>query len=107
MSEASLQITAECKHPPRKLMPVIDRNRCEGKGPCIDVCPQNVLAMGRITADQRAQQSLKGRLKTFFHGGRQAQVLRPDACLACGQCVEACPERAIRLARFETIAHKE
>ncbi|WP_418654937.1 hypothetical protein [Acinetobacter bereziniae] len=24
-------------------MPVINRNKCEGKGDCIEVCPKNVL----------------------------------------------------------------
>ena len=26
-------------------------------------------------------------------------VVRPDACAACGHCVTACPERAIKLVK--------
>ena len=35
--------------------------------------------------------------KLFVHGGRQAFAVRAADCHACGLCVKACPERAIRL----------
>ena len=45
-----------------------------------------------------AGMSLLGRLKARVHGNRQAFVARPQDCHACGKCVAACPEDAIRLA---------
>lgn len=88
-----------CRQPPGVFVPVIDRNRCEGKGPCVDACPHAVLAMGVLSRPQRHQLSLVGRLKAFAHGGHQALVVDAERCRACGDCVRACPERAITLAR--------
>lgn len=77
--------------------PVIDRNRCEAKGPCTRVCPHDVFEIRALGEAERAALSLKGRLKAWAHGWEQAFVARPDACQACGKCVVACPEQAIRL----------
>ncbi len=82
------------------VQPVIDRNRCEAKAACVAVCPYQVFAIGALTPDERAGLSLRGRIKAFFHGGRQALVVRGDDCHACGRCVPACPEGAIRLERL-------
>jgi NAD-dependent dihydropyrimidine dehydrogenase PreA subunit len=81
------------------LVPVIDRNRCEGKEDCVRVCPYDVFELGVLSSKERATLSLVGKLKAFAHGGRQAFAVRADACHGCGLCVEACPEKAIRLAR--------
>jgi 4Fe-4S ferredoxin len=81
------------------LVPVIDRNRCEGKEDCVRVCPYDVFEIGVLGAEERRRLSFVGRLKARFHGGRQAFVVRPEACHSCGLCVTACPEKAISLAR--------
>jgi NAD-dependent dihydropyrimidine dehydrogenase PreA subunit len=39
-------------------------------------------------------------MKAAVHGNRQAFAVRADACHACGRCVAACPEHAIRLVRI-------
>lgn len=88
-----------CRQPPGTFVPVIDRNRCEGKGPCVEACPYAVLSMFRLPKNERHGLSLIGTLKGFAHGWRQAEVVQPDACRACGLCVSACPERAIHLER--------
>jgi NAD-dependent dihydropyrimidine dehydrogenase PreA subunit len=88
----------ECKEP-GLLAPVIDRNRCEGKQDCLAECPCSVFEMGVLAEDERKKLSLVRRVKGFVHGYRQAFVVRPQDCLACGQCVTACPEGAITLAR--------
>jgi 4Fe-4S ferredoxin len=80
--------------------PVIDRNRCEAKAACVAVCPYQVFAIGALTPEQRSGLSLRGRIKAFVHGGRQALVVRGDDCHACGRCVPACPEGAISLERL-------
>lgn len=88
-----------CKQAPGTFAPVIDRNRCEGKGPCIEVCPYNVLEMFTLPAEARTTLSLKGKIKGFVHRWQQANVAQPEHCMACGLCVSACPEQAISLTR--------
>jgi NAD-dependent dihydropyrimidine dehydrogenase PreA subunit len=89
----------DCKHPAGVFVPRIDPNRCEGKEDCLEVCPYDVFEMQVLPSEQRAALSLKGRIKGFFHGYRQAVAVRADACHACGLCVQACPERALTLMR--------
>ena len=87
------------KHPAGFLVPVVNPNRCEGKGPCVDVCPVDVFKMGHLSPEQRSGLSFKGKVKGFVHGWKQVHVVHPEACRACGLCVTACPEKAITLAR--------
>ena len=88
-----------CRQPAGHFPPLIDRNRCEGKGPCVEACPFGVLSMGVLDAQSRSSLSIKGRIKAWVHGGRQAFPTSPDLCAACGDCVRVCPEQAITLAR--------
>lgn len=81
------------------LAPVIDRNRCEGKEDCVRACPYDVFELGVLGSAERAKLSLVGKLKAWSHGGRQAFAVRAEDCHGCGLCVEACPEKAIKLAR--------
>lgn len=100
MPESARPVSANCKDP-GQLIPVIDRNRCEGKADCQRVCPYQVFELARLGADDKASLSLRGRIKAFVHGNRQAFVVRPEQCHACGLCVSACPERAIKLAAVD------
>jgi NAD-dependent dihydropyrimidine dehydrogenase PreA subunit len=79
------------------VVPTIDRSRCEAKADCVDVCPYDVFELRALTPADKAGLSLFARLKARAHGNRQAFVVRGDECRACGQCIAACPERAIRL----------
>lgn len=88
-----------CSQTAGTVVPVIDRNRCEGKAACVAVCPTRVFVVGVLAKDARGGLSLRGRLKGFAHGWKQALIADPDACEACGRCVAACPEKAITLAR--------
>ncbi len=90
---------AACRQVPGVMVPVIDRNRCEGKAACVSVCPTQVFVVGVLPVDQRKGLSLRGRVKGFAHGWKQAFTPNAAACEACAKCVEACPESAIRLAR--------
>ena len=89
------------------VVPVIDRNRCEAKADCVRVCPYHVFAIGKLGAEDKATLSLRGRLKSFFHGGKQAFTPRADQCHACGLCVAACPENAISLVPAAPAVHEE
>lgn len=86
----------ECKGTGR-VAPVVDRGRCEAKGPCVAVCPYGVFAIRQLGPDEKAQMTLLQRAKAWAHGNEQAFVVQPDACHACGLCVTACPEKAIKL----------
>jgi 4Fe-4S ferredoxin len=89
----------DCKHEPGLFMPVIDRNRCEGKDDCARVCPYEVFEVRLLSAEQRSALPFKAKIKTRFHGNRQAFAVRAEHCHACGLCVAACPENAIKLTR--------
>ena len=86
-----------CPSPPGKVVPVIDRGRCEGKGDCQRRCPYAVFALRALTAEETAEMSWLARLRLRVHGGKQAFVVDGDACRACGECVASCPEDAIVL----------
>jgi NAD-dependent dihydropyrimidine dehydrogenase PreA subunit len=79
--------------------PVVDRNRCEAKHDCVDVCPEDVLEVRSIDANDFKGLSLLGKVKSIAHGRRSAYTPRADRCLACGLCVVACPEDALTLVR--------
>jgi 4Fe-4S ferredoxin len=99
---ASFEPTANagsCRQLAGTFAPAINRNKCEGKGPCVPACPYDVLELGVLTKSDRADLSLVGKIKAFAHGGKQAFVVAPDLCAACGLCVQICPEKAITLVR--------
>jgi NAD-dependent dihydropyrimidine dehydrogenase PreA subunit len=81
-----------------ELLAIIDRARCEAKGPCVEACPTHAITLGPVDAETRAGLSLLARIKLWVHGGQQAWV-DPAACLGCAACVPVCPERAIKLQR--------
>lgn len=80
-----------------RVVPIIDRSRCEAKRDCVAACPYDVFEVRRLTAAERGALGLVSRLKLFVHGGKQAFAVRAEDCHACGLCVKACPEQAIRL----------
>ena len=90
-----------CKQDAGVMIPVIDRNSCEGKGACVSVCPVAVFNVQVLPKNERAELNFKGKIKGFFHGWKQAILVNPNACEACGLCVKACPENAISLIRDE------
>ena len=94
----SKQPAPECKDAGR-LVPVIDRNRCEAKADCVRVCPYGVFGIARLDEPTRASLSFIGRLKARFHRWEQAFAINADECHACGLCVAACPEQAIKLSK--------
>lgn len=91
---------AECKGKSGRVAPAIDRNRCEAKSGCVAVCPFNVFEIRSLSPADKSGLSFVGRIKAWAHRNRQAYVVRPADCQACGLCIQACPEDAIRLVAF-------
>ena len=90
---------SRCADEAGRFVPRIDRNRCEAKADCVRVCPYHVFEIRALAPDERRGLSFIGRIKAFAHGGEQAFAVNAEACHACGLCVKACPESAIRLVR--------
>jgi NAD-dependent dihydropyrimidine dehydrogenase PreA subunit len=87
----------DCRAAPGTYEITVDRNKCEGKADCVEVCPYSVFEVRRIDGADYAKLSLIGKLKSRAHGRKTAYTPRLGACQACGMCVVACPERALRL----------
>ena len=73
---------------------IIDRNECEGKATCLEVCPENVFEMRKPDRDEL---TFLSRIKMKFHGEKQAFVINAEKCTNCQLCVERCPENAISM----------
>ena len=86
-----------CNAPRGSWVPVVDHGRCEGKKDCVVVCPNNVFEVRRIDFRDFARLRPLQRLKVGAHRGQTAYTPNVDQCAACGLCVVACPERAIKL----------
>jgi 4Fe-4S ferredoxin len=91
--------SAECRARAGEFAPVVDRARCEGKAACVEVCPFHVFEVRRIDDADFAKLGILAKLKSVAHGRKTAYTPLSSACEACGKCVEACPEKAIKLAR--------
>jgi NAD-dependent dihydropyrimidine dehydrogenase PreA subunit len=99
MTSQKLPPAAACRQAAGTFAPVIDLHRCEGKGDCQRVCPESVFEIRRIDDVNFRELGLLHRLKLRVHGMTVAYAVDADACLACGLCVAACPEKAITLSR--------
>lgn len=93
-------MTRDCPQPAGAYEPVVDRARCEGKADCVRVCPVEVFEIGRISDEDFAALSFLGRLKSRAHRRRTAHTPGAARCEACGLCVAACPEKAIKLRKL-------
>jgi NAD-dependent dihydropyrimidine dehydrogenase PreA subunit len=91
--------TSGCKQKPGVIAPVVDLKRCEGKGDCVAVCPENVFEIRHIDKADYLGLNVMHRLKQRVHGMKVAYTPNAHACQSCGLCVTACPERAITLVR--------
>jgi NAD-dependent dihydropyrimidine dehydrogenase PreA subunit len=80
---------------------VIDHDKCYpspfGKRDCIEECPENIFEVRKLTKKEKKPLSTGAKFLVFLHGGKQAFVIYPQNCTACGACVTVCPKRAIKL----------
>ena len=90
-----------CNAPAGTWTPVVDHGRCEGKKDCIVVCPHDVFEVRTIERSDFRELNPLQRIKVVAHRGQTAYTPNADQCAACGLCVVACPERAIRLVPAE------
>jgi len=89
----------DCRGSPGQIAPVVDFAKCEGKGDCVRVCPENVFQLRRIDVADYAALPLLNKIKLRIHGMQVAYTPNLDACRSCSLCVSACPEHAITLRR--------
>lgn len=89
-------------HKTNKVVPIINLNRCEAKGPCVEKCPYDVFEIRNIEKDDYKSLSFLGKIKNKVHGGKVSYAVRADACRGCGICVKVCPENAITLIKSQS-----
>jgi len=87
----------DCRASSGTMVPRVDRDRCDGKGACLTVCPFGVFEVRAIDEVDFVRLSFFGRGRSREHGRRTAYTPRASECHACSRCVEACPEQAIEL----------
>jgi 4Fe-4S ferredoxin len=96
---ASSPSTTECRSNPGEFTPVVNRSKCEGKAECVEVCPVHVFEVRRMDDADFAKLGTLAKFKSIVHGRKTAYTPKASLCEACGKCVEACPEKAIKLSR--------
>ena len=94
---AQAQAPANCREQPGAVARVVDRDRGEGKAECVGLWPYGVFEIRRLVSEERAGRSLRGKLKAWAHGWKQANVAHPESCRGCRLCVQNCPEQALAL----------
>ncbi|MBI4815788.1 MAG: 4Fe-4S binding protein [Deltaproteobacteria bacterium] len=90
-------LTAPAGKGDSRTIPIVEHGRCEGKGDCVAVRPYHVFEVRTIDSADYDRLSFLQRIKSRVHGQRTAYAPRAADCQACGLCVAACPESAIRL----------
>jgi len=61
----------------------INELACKGCGLCVRACPKNVLALSTSKLNAK--------------GYYPAEVVEPEACIACASYARTCPDVAIRI----------
>ncbi len=73
--------------------PEIDLHRCSGCGWCVEICPQNALALN--------EEKLPGWQHILgLTPGLKAFLKDRDICIGCGHCASVCKRRAIYIEPF-------
>ncbi|MCE9597576.1 MAG: 4Fe-4S dicluster domain-containing protein [Spirochaetia bacterium] len=96
LSNQKPKSAGECKTAGR-VQPIVNLSKCAGKRDCFEVCPYGVFEMREMNQEERSNLDWVGKIKTIVHGSERAFVVNSDQCHACGLCVVACPEKAVKL----------
>jgi NAD-dependent dihydropyrimidine dehydrogenase PreA subunit len=89
-------------HETGMVWPVINPDRCFGDADCVSACPHGVLGTRAVSSGLQDAAMGRARAAPDLVISRQALVLAPERCAACGLCVAACGQRAIFLqGRYE------
>ena len=59
---------------------IIDLDKCDGDGICVDVCPMDVFEIVEMPE---------------YNNEKKSQAPREEDCILCMACVSACPTEAI------------
>ena len=63
----------------------VDQNACKGCRICVHVCPKQVLEINQN--------------KINVKGYSPSEPVRPEDCIACGNCAIMCPDSCITVVR--------
>ncbi len=66
----------------KKILMIIDSERCKGCELCIGVCPQKIIAVSE---------------KVNKKGLRYVELVDAEKCTGCGLCFKMCPDCAIEI----------
>ncbi len=61
--------------------------------------PYDVFEVRKIAKEDYRHLTFVGKIKNRVHRGMVAYTPNADQCRACGLCLKACPEGAIKLAK--------
>ena len=65
---------------------VIDKEGCKGCGICVDICPEDVLALNKNVNSR---------------GYHYSYMENPEACIGCSNCGVVCPDTCITVYRVK------
>lgn len=80
------------------MKPVINWNKCDGCGRCVENCPAHVLGLRELSQKDYNELSWFGKLKSKRKGSKRADIVNDGECIGCRTCQEHCHERALKLA---------
>ena len=83
-----------------KRIPVIDYNRCTGQGICVEVCPENIFEIRNLDQIEFCEDTKASGIcpePHFATKDKRSYPVNIDDCTECEECIEKCPEKAIRL----------
>jgi len=83
-----------------KRIPVIDYNKCTGQGICVEVCPENIFEIRNLDQIEFCEDTKASGIcpePHFATKDKRSYPVNIDDCTECEECIEKCPEKAIRL----------